>query len=81
MNDERFETNADFIQDRCRLCGGEDVAGLALSEIKLNCGYGSRFDLRSLRLKLCGRCADAIFILLGGENVNEPNTKKQEELL
>lgn len=81
MDNEQFETNLDFIQKRCQLCGGEDVAGLALSEIKLNCGYGSRFDLRSLHVKLCGRCADAIFILLGGETVNERNTKKQEELL
>lgn len=71
MNDEQFGTNADFIQGRCQLCGGEDVAGLALSEIELRCGYGSSFDLRSLRLSLCGKCADALFVLLnpkGAEN-------------
>ena len=81
MNDEQFGTNADFIQGRCQLCGGEDVAGLALSEIELRCGYGANNDMSCVHLKLCGRCADAIFILLGGETVNERNTKKQEERL
>lgn len=71
MNDEQFGTNVDFIKGRCQLCGGEDVAGLALSEIELRCGYGSRFDLRSLRLRLCGKCADALFVLLGGENSDD----------
>lgn len=65
---EQGQANPDFIQKRCQLCGAGDVGGFALSEIKLNCGYGSRFDLRSLRLSLCGRCADALFVLLGGEN-------------
>lgn len=70
MNDEQFGTNADFIQDRCQLCGGEDVAGLALSEIKLSCGYGSSYDLQCVRLNLCGDCADALYILLNGRAQN-----------
>ena len=64
---EQVKANSDFIQERCQLCGGEDVGGIALSEIKLNCGYGSRFDLRSLWLTLCGKCADALFVLLNPE--------------
>lgn len=66
---EKVKANSDFIQKRCQLCGGEDVAGIALSEIKLNCGYGSRFDLRSLHSSLCGRCADALFVLLNPEGI------------
>lgn len=63
---ERIGANRSFIC-RCGLCRRES---LALSEIKLNCGYGSSYDLQCVRLNLCGDCADALYILLNGRAQN-----------
>lgn len=50
--------NLDFIHKKCEMCGKEE---LALSVIQLSCGYGSLNDGESVRLNICGECADRIY--------------------
>lgn len=55
------EPNKDFISRRCQLCGGVDCGSMALSRLRLDCGYGSLNDMESLDLVICGECADKIY--------------------
>lgn len=45
---------------RCAFCGGEDCAGVALSQLRLIFGYGSANDGEQVSLSVCGNCADRI---------------------
>lgn len=49
---------------KCEICGGTDVADMALSEIVLTAGYGSKLDGEQLRLTICGKCADIILSVI-----------------
>lgn len=62
-----LERNADFIHTRCEICGGEDCAGVALSRLRLLCGYGSRCDGERIELAICGDCADRILDVIQRE--------------
>lgn len=54
------KTNQRFMQCRCGICGGTDVADTALSELVFKAGYGSKYDDQEMRLTLCGKCIDQI---------------------
>lgn len=54
---------------KCCLCGGDDCAGVALSRLRLLCGYGSRYDGERIELDICGDCADRILDTI--QNINE----------
>ena len=56
--------NHRFMQSKCEICGGTDVADMALSEIVLTAGYGSKLDGEQLRLTICGKCADKIISVI-----------------
>ena len=58
------KTNHSFMQCKCEICGGTDVADTALSEIVLTAGYGSKLDGEQIRLAICGECADKIFSVI-----------------
>lgn len=62
MKMNQDEEKSSFIC-RCGLCKRETIA---LSQISLNCGYGSQYDFEGVHLNLCGDCADAFYVLLGG---------------
>lgn len=53
--------NGDFISRRCQLCGGSDCGDAALSSLRLICGYGADHDMESIKLTICGACADKIY--------------------
>lgn len=53
-----------FMQCKCEICGGADVAETALSEIVLTAGYGSKLDGEQMRLTICGKCADKILSVI-----------------
>ena len=55
------EPNKDFISRRCQLCGGVDCGSMALSSLRLICGYGADHDMERVDLTICGRCADRIY--------------------
>lgn len=61
------ERNGNFIHTRCMICGGEDCAGVALSRLRLLCGYGSTHDGEVVELTICGNCADNLFDLIHEE--------------
>lgn len=50
------QSNDDFVH-RCELCGNDD---LVLSEVILKANYGSRHDMTTLRIRVCGDCMDKI---------------------
>lgn len=62
-----LERNDDFTNTRCEICGGEDCAGVALSRLRLLCGYGSTHDGERVELTVCGNCADNLlnFVYIG----------------
>lgn len=62
------ERNGDFIVKRCDICGGDDCAGAALSQLRLTCGYGSYHDMEQVELTICGECADKIYTLIQRES-------------
>lgn len=62
------ERNDDFIMQRCDICGGEDCAGVALSKLRLICGYGSVHDMERVELTICGECSDRIYTLIKKES-------------
>ena len=62
-----LERNSDFIHTRCEICGGEDCAGVALSRLRLLCGYGSAHDGERVELTVCGNCADNLYNLIHKE--------------
>ena len=64
---EQVQASHDFIF-RCGLCRRETLAN---SKIKLECGDGSRHSSECIHLNLCGRCADAIYILLSSSHSNK----------
>lgn len=69
MGDENITTrNDDFINTRCEICGGEDCAGVALSRLRLLCGYGSRYDGERIELAICGDCTDRILDIIQNES-------------
>ena len=51
-------------QTRCKICGGEDCTGAALSRLWLIFGYGSVYDGERVELTICGNCADSIHDLI-----------------
>lgn len=53
-----------FIAKLCDICGGDDCAGAALSQLRLTCGYGSFHDMEQVELTICGECADKIYDLI-----------------
>lgn len=62
--EEQSNANQSFIQSKCEICGGTDAADMALSEIVLTAGYGSKLDGEQLRLTICGKCADKIISVI-----------------
>lgn len=60
------ESNRSFISEvgPCELCGGNDVAGVALSRLRLVFGYGSRHDGDRIEFAICGDCADKIYKMI-----------------
>lgn len=54
--------NDSFIDHRCQNCGGTDIANMALSEVLVNAGYGSKHDGQQLQLVVCGECADKMLL-------------------
>ena len=52
--------NDSFIDHRCQICGGTDIADMALSEVIVNAGYGGKHDGQQLRLVVCGECVDKL---------------------
>ena len=65
--------NGDFMY-HCEICGCNE---LALSEINIRCGYGSKYDGEELKLSVCGDCMDKIYadILLYSEAKNSTETE------
>ena len=61
------QSNHDFIC-KCRLCGKTDVKDVALSELRLCCGYGSSYDGELAETYICGICADRLYKLMSNEN-------------
>lgn len=61
------KSNCGFIC-KCGLCGKTDIENVALSELRLYCGYGSDYDGEVSQIDLCGSCADKIFVALSNEN-------------
>lgn len=57
--------NDSFIDHRCQICGGTDIADMALSEVIVNAGYGSKRDGQQLRLVVCGECVEKILSKAG----------------
>lgn len=55
------ERKADFIHDRCELCSKQEIA---LSVLRLCCGYGSLNDSEDITLNICGDCADRIYAII-----------------
>lgn len=64
MKETNKQRNLSFMQCKCEICGGVDVAETALSEIILTAGYGSKLDGERVRLVLCGKCADKILSIM-----------------
>lgn len=62
--EEQANANQSFIQSKCEICGSTDVADMALSEIVLTAGYGSKLDGERVQLTICGRCADKILSIM-----------------
>lgn len=62
--EEQANANQSFMQCKCEICGGTDIADTALSEIVLTAGYGSKLDGEQVRLTICGRCADKILSIM-----------------
>lgn len=52
--------NDSFIDHRCQICGGTDITDMALSEVIVNAGYGSKHDGQQLQLIVCGECVDRL---------------------
>lgn len=52
--------NQGFMQCKCGICGGTDIADTALSELDIKAGYGSQYDGQAMRLMICGKCVDRI---------------------
>lgn len=45
------------MKKRCEICGCEMVF---LSQLTLNCNYGSIYDMEKLTLYICGYCTDRL---------------------
>ncbi len=53
-------SNHRFMERRCEMCGGSDIANMALSELILKAGYGSQYDGQEMRVTICGKCVDQL---------------------
>lgn len=53
-----IKQNHNSITSVCERCGKK---GFKLSNIKLICNYGSKYEGEILNLDICGKCADKIF--------------------
>lgn len=56
-----FESKDSFINKKCEMCGKND---LLLSELRLTCNYGSKYDGERMTIDICGNCADKIYNLI-----------------
>lgn len=45
----------------CAVCGKDDGFGYANSTLTLTAGYGSKNDLESITIHICGECCDKAF--------------------
>lgn len=52
--------NDNFIHMKCAICGDTDTGDMALSQLTLKLGFGSKHDGESVSLPLCGKCVDRL---------------------
>lgn len=69
----------DFEKKRCSICG---KPALCTSQIILQGGYGSKFDLQTLKFEVCAECFDSFvesFLDERQEAIKEAEIEEQEE--
>lgn len=59
---ERMEQSNKGFMQKCSLCGKADVEDVALSELRLCCGYGSYYDGEVVEVSICGECANKLYV-------------------
>ena len=57
--------NDSFIHIQCAICGDTDIGDMALSQLILKSGFGSKHDGESVSLPLCGKCMDRLHNYIG----------------
>lgn len=79
VNFMQAEGTKEFEEKRCSICGKPT---LCTSQIILQGGYGSKYDLQTLKFEICAECFDSFvdsFIDEKQEAIRETEIEEQTE--